>query len=126
LHDRDELWSLLVVITERKAFDLALHARRQKRDWRRESPGPGPGDDGSSPGHDLAGREPMPEFAALVAEECGRLLGLLEDEQLRSIALWKMEGYTNVEIGGRLGCALATVERRLKLIRKLWEKEMPE
>jgi hypothetical protein len=29
-----------------------------------------------------------------------------------------------VEIAGQLGCARATVERRLRLIRNTWQKEM--
>ena len=33
-----------------------------------------------------------------VAEECGPLLERLPEEILRSVALWRMEGYTNAEI----------------------------
>jgi DNA-directed RNA polymerase specialized sigma24 family protein len=69
----------------------------------------------------VVGDEPTPEFAAQAAEEYRRLLERLGDDQLRSIAVWKMEGYTNEEIAARLGCAVATVERRLHLIRKIWE-----
>jgi DNA-binding NarL/FixJ family response regulator len=47
----------------------------------------------------------------------------LGNEELRSIAVWKMEGYSNPEIAARLGRAVATVERRLRLIRKRWEGE---
>ena len=54
-----------------------------------------------------------------------RLLDRLGDDELRSVARWKMEGHTNEEIASQLGCALATVERRLRLIRKRWEKELP-
>jgi DNA-directed RNA polymerase specialized sigma24 family protein len=71
----------------------------------------------------LSGPEPTPELAAEVAEECQRLLGRLGDSGLRQIALWKMEGHTNAGISAKLGCAPATVERRLALIRRLWEKE---
>jgi DNA-directed RNA polymerase specialized sigma24 family protein len=67
------------------------------------------------------GNEPTPEFAAQVAEECQRLLDMLPDDELCSIAVWKMEGHTNEEIAGLLGCAVPTVERRLRLIRKCWE-----
>jgi DNA-directed RNA polymerase specialized sigma24 family protein len=70
----------------------------------------------------VVGNELTPEFAVEVAEQCQYLLDNLPDEQLRTIAVWKMEGYTNEEIGQTLDCALATVERRLKLIRKLWEE----
>jgi len=41
----------------------------------------------------------------------------LTDDELRLIALWKMEGYTNGEIAGRLHCSPPTVGRRLRLIR---------
>jgi DNA-binding CsgD family transcriptional regulator len=33
-----------------------------------------------------------------------------------------MEGYTNEEIAARLDCGVRTVERKLKLIRVLWER----
>ncbi len=59
-----------------------------------------------------------------MAESCRRLLDVLGDEQLRRIAVWKMEGYTNREIADRLGCVIETVERRLRLIRSLWQHEM--
>jgi DNA-directed RNA polymerase specialized sigma24 family protein len=42
---------------------------------------------------------------------------------LQAIAVWKMEGYVVGEIAARLGCALSTVERRLRLIRQIWESE---
>jgi DNA-directed RNA polymerase specialized sigma24 family protein len=71
----------------------------------------------------ILGREPTPEFAAEVADECRRLLDTLKGENLCQIALLKMEGYENEEIAARLGCALRTVERRLQLIRSSWKEE---
>ncbi len=70
----------------------------------------------------LVGEEPTPEFAVLVAEEYHNRLEALEDETLRQIAIWKLEGYTNEEIAARLGCALRTVANKLKLIRLKWEQ----
>jgi DNA-directed RNA polymerase specialized sigma24 family protein len=67
--------------------------------------------------------DPTPEFAAQVADECRHLLDLLGDPELRSIALWKMEGYTNAEIAQKLGYVTVTIERRLRLIRSTWAKE---
>jgi DNA-directed RNA polymerase specialized sigma24 family protein len=115
LNDRDDLWQVLLVLTQRKAVDLIQHEGREKRDWRRSEPA----DADRSPAADLAGREPDPAFAAQVAEECQRLLGALDDG-LRLLAVRKLEGYTNEEIAGLLDCSLATVERRLRLIRKEW------
>ena len=126
LSDRDNLWQLLVKITVRKAIDLARHESRRKRRGGIQEEGrlAGPEDSAAADNglEQIAGREPTPEFAAQVAEQCQRLLGSLNDE-LRSIAVWKMEGYTNAEIAAQLGCVTSTVERRLKLIRAVWLKE---
>jgi DNA-directed RNA polymerase specialized sigma24 family protein len=128
LTDRDGLWRLLVVITARKAQDLVERQRRLKRGGGRvrgESAllcSAGPEDGGIER---VVGAEPTPEFAAQIAEECRRLLDRLGDDELRSVAVWKMEGDTNQEIAVRLGCAPATGERRLRLVRKLWQAEAP-
>jgi DNA-directed RNA polymerase specialized sigma24 family protein len=128
LSDRDDLWRLLVVITARKAANLVRHECCQKRGGGRVR-----GDSALTASVDcedseegleqILGSEPTPEFAAQVAEECQRLLSLLHDAELRSIAVWKMEGYTNAEIAEKLGYVTVTIERRLRLIRSLWEKE---
>ena len=67
--------------------------------------------------------EPTPAFAAQVAEEYGRLLERLDSPELRTVAMRKVEGYGNEEIAAELGCGLRTVERRLRLIRSIWEQE---
>jgi RNA polymerase sigma factor (sigma-70 family) len=109
LVDRDDLWRLLAVMTIRKAIDV------QRRDRAREVSG--------EPNlEQLLSDEPSPELAAEMAEEHQRLLGLLDDAELRSIALWKVEGHTNEEIAGRLGCVERTVERKLQRIRILWSE----
>jgi hypothetical protein len=74
-------------------------------------------------------REPTPEFAAEMAEQCRRLLGLLksrekEGQELDSVALWMLEGYTKTEIAEKLGRVVGTVNRKLGVIRKIWEKEI--
>jgi DNA-directed RNA polymerase specialized sigma24 family protein len=58
-----------------------------------------------------------------VADEFERRLAQLSSDELRQVALRKLEGYTNEEIAGQLDLALATVERRLRLIRKRWASE---
>ena len=60
----------------------------------------------------------------MMAEECQRLLALLDDEELRSVALWKMDGHTNKEIAERLGRARQTVHHKLRLIQNIWAKEI--
>jgi DNA-directed RNA polymerase specialized sigma24 family protein len=126
LDDRDDLWQLLMLLTVRKAINHRQHERRHKRGGGRVQhasalAGADAGGDDVFAG--LVGDEPTPEFATQLAEECRRLLDGLGDEGLRAVALAKMEGYTNAEIAGRLGCVVTTVERRLKSIRRLWNEE---
>jgi DNA-directed RNA polymerase specialized sigma24 family protein len=130
LHDRLDLWQLLVLLTARKAVDQAQHERRQKRGGGAvldEAALPGPADSSARGAalEQIEGREPTPAFAAQVAEECCRLLERLDSPELSRIALCKMEGYSNEEIAAQLGCGLRTVERRLRLIRSIWEEELP-
>jgi RNA polymerase sigma factor (sigma-70 family) len=125
LDDRDDLWRLLVVITERKALDQARHEHRQKRGGKKiRGRFDQPDADKSSGGlADLAAPEPTPEFAAQVADECRRLLVSLRDESLRVIARLRMEGYSNKEVAEQLGCSLRTVARKVELIRRTWLEE---
>jgi DNA-directed RNA polymerase specialized sigma24 family protein len=125
LEDRDNLWRLLVVLTTRKVAHLVRDENRHKRG-------------GPAIPHDqvpevrteeplleqILSRDPTPEFAAEVADECQRLLRSLGAADLEAVAVWKMEGYSNDEIAAKLGCASRTVERRLRIIRGLWEKEL--
>jgi RNA polymerase sigma factor (sigma-70 family) len=127
LEDRDDLWALLIVITARKAIDLRQRETRQKRGGGKVA-GESALDGllGSEAGiGQVVGAEPTPEWAAQVAEEFQRLLGKLATEELRSVALMKMEGYTNLEIAAQLGCSGGTVERRLRLIRSTWKADAP-
>lgn len=124
LDDREDLWRLLVCFITRKAAHFLRDRGRLKRRGRT--------------GHELSRRdgnekidlesiaaeEPSPDFVAEMADEYRRLMGRLGDETLRSVAVWKMEGYTNEEIADKLQCVARTVERKLRLIRAIWESEL--
>lgn len=118
LSDRDDLWQVLVVLTDRKAIKLVHHERRQKRG------GAATPHDFSAELQQIHGQGPTPEFAAEVAEQFQRLLAVLGNEELRSVAMWKMEGYTIAEIAAKLGCVPRTVQRKLRVIRARWNQEM--
>ncbi len=111
LTSRDDLWRLLATRTISRAIDLI----------RRHKPGEVPG------GHDveqLLTREPTPEEAAEMADEARRLLALLDEPELRQIALWKVEGFTDEEIAAKLDCVPRTVRRKVQRIRLLWQHEL--
>jgi RNA polymerase sigma factor (sigma-70 family) len=120
LADRDELWRLLVTITLRKARNSAKAQRRGSRNVEREQSRQAAGRLGSSwelEHMDAVG--PSPFEAALLNEALERRLESLADSNLRQIALWRLEGYSNGEIGGKLDCTERSVERKLERIRKL-------
>jgi DNA-directed RNA polymerase specialized sigma24 family protein len=121
---RDDLWRLLVSITLHKASHAVRDGQRLKRGggWNQID---AVGSD-LSPLAQLVSHEPTPEFAAQVAEQVEHLLACLQDETLVRVAIWKMEGYSNEEIAGRLNVAERTVERKLKLIRAAWEEDVVE
>jgi len=126
LDDRHDLWKLLVTITARKAVAQLRRAHRQKRGSgavRGESVFQGPDDSIRRAGIDnVLGSEPTPELAAMVSEQCERLLECLDDAALRKVALAKLEGFANEEIAEQLECSPRTVERRLAQIRQQWEQ----
>jgi len=127
LDDRDNLWRLLVTITARKALNQVRRQARQKRGGGRVLVGSaqaGGEDDTDGAGlEQVVGQEPTPQFAAMVADECRRLLVALDDEMLRQVALLRMEGYSDEEIAARVDCSLRTVSRKLALVRKAWLRE---
>lgn len=122
LHDRGDLWNLLVAITLRKVSDQILHEKRQKRGGGAVRCEADLGPDSRNLVFDeLISAEPTPELAAEMTEQFHLLLDSLGDGELRSIALWKMEGYTNDEVATKLDCARSTVQRKLLLIQARWE-----
>jgi DNA-directed RNA polymerase specialized sigma24 family protein len=124
MRGRQDLWRVLVTVTARKSLRAIQQENRLKNGGGRviaETDLPR-SDDGKGSALDrLMGREPSPEFAEQVADECRRLLALLDDT-LRPIAIWKMESYTNAEIAAKLSCIESTVERKVRMIRSIWEK----
>lgn len=123
LAGRAQLWALLVAITDRKAVNSLrqyLSAKRgggkvlEEADFHRSDQGRA---------EDVLSRvacsEPSPEVSALVTELIDRL-----DDNLRQIVSLKLDGCTNEEIAQRLNRSLATVERRLRLLRDEWAREL--
>jgi RNA polymerase sigma factor (sigma-70 family) len=121
LSDRDDLWRLLVVITARKAVNLRVHQNRAKRGAGKVRSQMDSVDDRLA---QVIGAEPTPSFAAQLTEQLERIMNGLPDPTHRVIVLWKLEGRTNAEIAHHLSCSLASVERKLRLIRQQLESEL--
>ncbi len=128
LKSRDELWWLLLAITKQKAVNHIRRERAKKRGAGRVQAESQMSAAAEGSGmfrlDDLAGQQPTPEFIVALDEQCNRLLNLLPDEQLRQIAIFRVEGYTVAEIAGKLKISTRAVERKLQLIRTEWSDEL--
>jgi len=127
IRGRDELWRMLFCIAGRKAAGYVRHQTRQKRGGGQVS-GESifAGGDASSPGRgidQIADPGQSPVSMVQFATDCQRLFDMLDDDNLRTIALLRIEGHSVDEIAQRVGCAKRSVERRLNLIRQIWQAE---
>jgi RNA polymerase sigma factor (sigma-70 family) len=128
LVNRQELWRLLAAITVRKVIDHQRHLTKQKRGGGRVRGESvlegGEGDRGHAGFDEILGHHATPEVEAIAAEEFQRLMTLLDDDRLRQIAQFKLDGFTNEEIAQRHGLTARSIERKLQQIRKVWEGEL--
>lgn len=125
LRDRQDLWKLLVTITAHKAAHLIRDQRTLKAGQGRvrgESVFAEPDNSEKRGIEQVLGMEPTPEFAASVADEVESRLRELGNDSLRSVALYKLQGYSNREIAHKLGCVERSVEYKLRRIREQWEQ----
>ncbi|MCD0462132.1 ECF-type sigma factor [Roseiconus lacunae] len=112
------LWPLIATIASRKALNQVRHDRQQKRGG-----GGVRGDSVFSAVADEADQrwDSMPDCVVESLEIVDQLLAELPPE-LATIAQRRLEGCTNAEIAAQDECSVATIERRLKLIRSIWSQ----
>jgi DNA-directed RNA polymerase specialized sigma24 family protein len=122
LSDRVSLWPFLLTLVARKASRLVRHEKRSKR-FGKLAAAP---DGMEALMNEIPGREPPPDLVNQMRDECQSLFDRLPDESLRVVAGMKLEGYTNGEIARHLGCGHRTVERKLQVIRQLWQGDDPQ
>lgn len=113
--NRNELWWLLLRITRCKALKRTQYNSRQKRAAPQTTSlhDSGPVDD-----------TPPPELILMLDEQREQLMAKLPSDVLRSIATWKLEGFSNLEIAAKLDVSPRTVIRKLDLIRQAWNAEL--
>jgi RNA polymerase sigma factor (sigma-70 family) len=114
---RDRLWSLLALITVRKAQKQLERKRAQKRGGgkvRNEASFP-PNGEGGFRLDELIGELPVQEFDL----RCEELLMAL-DEDLRRFAVLRLMGHTTQEIAQQFDCTQRKVQRKLNLIELRW------
>jgi DNA-directed RNA polymerase specialized sigma24 family protein len=133
LRGREDLWRVLATLTVRKAVLVMRHQTRQKRgggrvlgesafqvggQWPEPSVGGGLAE--------ILSAEPTPDDVVRFAETVEHLINALHDPTLKTIALRKLKGHTVGEIGAFLGTSTRTIDRKLRLIRAIWEEASDE
>jgi RNA polymerase sigma-70 factor (ECF subfamily) len=126
LKDREELWRLLVWMTLCKVANAAHYHQRARRDVRRERSLASSSEplDGATdrPAVVEDFRTLSPEAEVISRIELARMLLRLRKD-LRQIITWKLEGYTNAEIGRKIDRTDRTVEIKMRLIREILERD---
>lgn len=126
LEDGESLWPIIATIARRKALNHVRKHRQLKRgegNVRGDSVFAGHQDEGGG-FHLVAGSGSSPDVVAESNEMVQTLLASLPEDQAQ-IAEQKLAGCTNAEIAKQLDCSVATIERRLKMIRSQWERTQP-
>ena len=119
--NRNALWSLLGVITINGARKRSRNEKRLRRG----------GSFTRTKSNDktldsITTNELSPEDSYFALDECKRLLSILPNENLKRLAVLKVDGYTNEEVAEIMNCTRRSVQRRLKLIREIWTNELDE
>jgi DNA-directed RNA polymerase specialized sigma24 family protein len=112
LTDWTELQQLLFGLAKRQVATEIRHLRAAKRGgqlnrrtWKQEHDG------------QLVGTG-----SVVFRDSLGEALAQLGDDQLREVAVLRLEGYEAQEIADRLQVGLRTIERRLQTIRNVWKE----
>jgi DNA-directed RNA polymerase specialized sigma24 family protein len=125
LDDRNDLWQVLIMLTDRKAKQHVrreLAGKRGAGHVRGESAlrGDCEGDTITGAGGfgNVAGFEPSPDSVESIIGLLERSLQRLPSEELRPIMLDKLMGYSDREIATQRAMSLRSIERKLQIIRQ--------
>jgi len=123
LKDRNDLWQILLMLIEREVANQYRHARARKRGGGEVNIAAEAAPPALAPVQSVPDQQPGPELVTIFNDCLGAVVQRLGDPHTRDIALLRLEGYTNQEIAHRLNLSLASVERKLRLIREVWRSE---
>lgn len=123
LINRNDLWQILVMITERRAIDAIRGETNQRRGGGRvinETSLISRDDSRFGMINLMEATVRPPDVELMMLEALEDRLNSLGDQRLRQIAVDKMEGLTNAMIAEKRNISLRSVERKLAIIRKNW------
>jgi hypothetical protein len=127
VHDRAQLWGLMVALTNQKVVNRRRHQSALKRG------------NGRVGGEEVLGelssgipltldaicsQTPTPDFLVALDDEHQYLMGLLGNDNLRTIAREILSGSSTTEIATQMQVSLRTVQRKLLIIRAIWAEAL--
>jgi RNA polymerase sigma-70 factor (ECF subfamily) len=118
----DNLWGMLVVLTQRKCGRRMDYFHAACRDVQREVPAERATPNESRSDMGLHDDEPTPSEAAMLTDTVERLMRSLEGRH-REILTLSLQGYAPAQISEQLGCTERTVYRVLERV-KQWLEAM--
>jgi DNA-directed RNA polymerase specialized sigma24 family protein len=123
LRNRKELWNLLLTIAHRKVIKHCKRETSAKRGGGRVFDLTSLAIDSTDAATCVEGvdKSPSEEGIAIVVEEMTEGLG---DPVLRTIAIRRLQGFTDREIAGQLGVTERTVIRKRRRIQAIWQSEL--
>jgi DNA-directed RNA polymerase specialized sigma24 family protein len=123
LNDRDDLWQILLMLTERDASDQRRRSTTEKRGRDRVVNQSNLANLDLRQLREMADREPNPDQIVAFNEHLSICLHSLNEVSTREVAIMKLEGLSNQEIGNKLEISLSSVERKLRVIREVWHRQ---
>lgn len=119
MQTRDDLWRLLVAITRSYARKQSRFLGRLRRRMIVKDP-----QANEEILRQLASDDPTPDVLASVSESLRMLIDKLQDPDLQEVAMGRLNGLTNEEIAAQQNRSVRTIERRLGLIRIVWNEHV--
>jgi RNA polymerase sigma-70 factor (ECF subfamily) len=120
----DNLWAMLVVLTQRKCGRRTDYFHAARRDIHREVAG-GPASTPSTSSLGASAPEPTPSEAAMLTETVEQLMSNLEGRH-RQILTLSLQGFPPGEISAQVGCTERTVYRVLETVKEWLEVRCTE
>jgi RNA polymerase sigma factor (sigma-70 family) len=114
----DELWWMLTAMAKRKCVDHYRRETASKRGGARASISLD--SEQAKAFLELVSPEPDPAYLVAMDDSFSHFISLLHEPKQREIAVLRVQGHTIEEIGQVLGISIATVNRKLRIARQIW------
>lgn len=121
LHNRDDLWQILVMIAVRRTCTVIRDDGRHAGGESKLLSSSTDSDNFRKGIVNRIDRSPTPDSLVVLQDTFDQLNQEL-DAQQQAIVRHRLAGHTNDEIAEKLGVVTRTIERKMKLIRTTWAK----